>query len=149
MRTTLHQANSEDFEELVGLRILAMRESLERVGRFDIQRARERFRSGFSPSDTYHIELNGERIGFVVYKAQDSQLLLDHLYVHPNHQGQGIGSDVLTYVIAESEKSGLPIRVGALRESDSNRFYIRHGFILYEQGEYDNYYIHPLSLSRN
>jgi hypothetical protein len=35
----------------------------------------------------------------------------------------------------------LPIRVGALRESDSNRFYTRHGFVLVEQGEFDNFYI--------
>lgn len=33
----------EDSEELVQLRIDAMRESLERIGRFDAQRARARF----------------------------------------------------------------------------------------------------------
>ena len=36
-----------------------------------------------------------------------------------------------------------PTKVGALRESDSNRFYQRHGFRLVEQGEFDNYYLRP------
>jgi hypothetical protein len=40
---TLTTAAAEDFEALVALRIDAMRESLERIGRFDPARARERF----------------------------------------------------------------------------------------------------------
>ena len=39
-------AEPSDFESLVALRIEAMRESLERIGRFDPVRARERFLSG-------------------------------------------------------------------------------------------------------
>ena len=39
----LSAAIAGDAEDLVGLRILAMRESLERIGRFDPARARERF----------------------------------------------------------------------------------------------------------
>jgi len=37
-------------EALVAIRIAAMRESLERIGRFDRQRARERFLAGFDPA---------------------------------------------------------------------------------------------------
>ena len=53
----------------------------------------------------------------------------------------GIGAAVLARVVAEADAQGLPVRVGALRGSDSNRFYLRHGFRLVEQGEFDNYYI--------
>jgi len=132
-----------DAEALVALRIEAMRESLERIGRFDAVRARERFLSGFSPAHTRHIEAAGRRVGFVVVTRQPDFLLLDHLYVHPDHQGQGIGAAVLTRVIEEAAAEALPVKVGALRGSDSNRFYSRHGFQLVEQGEFDNYYIRP------
>ncbi len=47
---------------------------------------------------------------------------------------------MLARVIEEASIKALPIRVGALRESGSNRFYVRHGFVLVEQGEFDNYY---------
>ena len=32
---------------------------------------------------------------------------------------------------------------GALRESGSSRFYLRHGFTQVEQDEWDNYYVLP------
>lgn len=138
---TFSSAQASDFEALVALRIEAMRESLERVGRFDPERARERFRAGFSPEHTRHIEFGSERIGFFVVKPKPAELLLDHLYVRPSFQGKGIGSAVLSQVFAEADRSGLPVRVGALRESESNRFYAERGFKLVEQSEFDNYYV--------
>ena len=45
----------EDFGVLVDLRIDAMRESLEAIGRFDRNRSIERFRSSFAPEKTKKI----------------------------------------------------------------------------------------------
>ena len=131
----------DDAEQLVALRIAAMRDSLIRIGRFDPQRARERFLSGFVPAQTRHIAVAGRRIGFVVVKPEPNALLLDHLYLHPDSQGQGIGAIVLARVIAEARAQGLPLKVGALRDSDANRFYLRHGFRLVGQEAFDNYYL--------
>lgn len=50
---------------------------------------------------------------------------------------------MLDAVFAEADALGLPIRVGALKDSASNRFYQRHGFQLAEQAEWDNYYLRP------
>ena len=136
-------AQAGDFEALAALRILAMRASLERIGRFDPVRARERLRAGFAPEHTRHILVDGARVGFVVVKPQGDALLLDHLYVHPDAQGQGIGGAVLQRVLAEADAGALPVRVTALRDSDSNRLYARHGFQLVEQGEFDNDYFRP------
>ncbi len=143
MALTFVAAVAQDAEALVQLRIAAMRESLERVGRFDPVRARDRFLSGFVPAATHLIERDGQRVGFFVVQQQADLLLLDHLYIHPDYQGQGIGAAVLAHVFAQADGLGLPVRVGALRESDSNRFYARHGFQLVETGEFDNYYLRP------
>ena len=134
-------AEARDAEELAALRIDAMRESLERIGRFDPTRARERFLSGFAPADTRHIVVAGARVGFVVVKRQNSGLLLDHLYVRPTWQGRGIGSAVLARVFGRADAERLDIRVSALRGSASNRFYTRHGFERVEQSEFDNHYV--------
>jgi len=131
----------DDAEGLVELRIAAMRESLERIGRFSPERARDRFLSGFSPENTQHICVDGQRIGFVVVKPDGEGLLLDHLYVRPDWQGLGIGSFVLKAIFEQADLLGKPIRVGALKGSDSNRFYARHGFNLIEEAEWDNYYV--------
>ncbi|WP_183131997.1 GNAT family N-acetyltransferase [Pseudomonas syringae group genomosp. 3] len=149
MQSTLHLAlevtlvtvQPEDFEALAAIRIEAMRDSLERLGRFDPVRARERFLDGFSAPCTRYIEVAGERVGFVVIKAADDHLLLDHLYIMPSAQGQGIGSAVLAQVFEQADALSSAVRVGALKESASNRFYLRHGFQLFESGEFDNYYV--------
>ena len=140
-RVTFENAVASDGEALAAIRIEAMRESLERIGRFNLQRARERFLSAFSAAHTQHILLAARRVGFFVLKPQEEGLLLDHLYIRPGYQGQGVGAAVLAEVFARAEQAGCPVYVGALRESDSNRFYARHGFVLVEQAEFDNYYV--------
>lgn len=141
---TLVGTEPSDFETLVAIRIEAMRESLERIGRFDPVRARERFREGFSSESTRYIEVSGEQVGFVVVKPLIDGLLLDHLYIRPSAQGAGIGSVVLSQIFVEADAAGMAVRVGALRESESNRFYTRHGFQFVESTEFDNYYVrHP------
>ena len=54
-RLTYAPVSELDLDELVSLRIVAMRESLERVGRFDPARARQRLADSFYPSDTWMI----------------------------------------------------------------------------------------------
>lgn len=136
-----------DFEELLALRHEAMRESLERLGRFDEQRSRARFEDGFEPSFTRHIQVGERRVGFVAVKPDASGLLLDHLYVRPGEQGRGVGQAVLALIFAQADAERLSLRVGALRESAANRFYERHGFVRIGEGPWDIYYARrPASL---
>lgn len=138
---TLTPAGDGDFEALLALRMAAMRESLERVGRFDPQRARERLSRGYLPAYTRHILKHGELVGFVVVVPRDNDWLLDHLYIHPSGQGQGIGSWVLSRVLEEADAQHKAVSVTALKHSDANRFYLRHGFVLQAEGEWDLYYL--------
>ncbi len=140
---TLVPAKLEDMDALANLRIEAMRESLQRIGRFDPARARARFTKAFNPAHTRHIELNGKRVGFLVVTRSEDSLSLDHLYLQPASQGMGIGAYVLGVIFKEADDEKLQVKVGALKQSDSNRFYIRHGFRLIEESEFDNYYTRP------
>lgn len=140
---TLEPVQAGDFDALAAIRIEAMRESLERVGRFDPERARERLRASFFPEHTRHIVVGGERVGFVALRPEPEQLVLDHLYLRLAWQGRGIGAAVLARVLGEADALALAVRVGALRDSDSNRFYARHGFALVERTELDSYYVRP------
>ncbi len=130
-----------DFEALLAIRIEAMRDSLERLGRFDPERARARLRATFSPGHTWFIERAGARVGFYALRPDGDALRLDHLYVLPAAQGLGVGSRVLGRLLRDADHRGLPVRVGALRSSDSNRFYRRHGFEPVAQGEWDIDYL--------
>ena len=140
---TLVPATQSDAEELVALRIAAMRESLERIGRFSPERARSRYLDTFEPSQTCHIVVNGQRVGFVMVRPNEDGLYLDHLYIHPDFQSRGLGSQALTIILKEADLAQKDIKVGALKESDSNRFYQTHGFEPVEGSEWDNFYIRP------
>ena len=132
-----------DFEDLLALRIEAMRESLERLGRFDPQRARSRLRTTFRPEHTWSIELDGQRIGFYALIPDGDGLRLDHLYIRPAAQGAGLGGQVMCKILRETDSLGLPVSLSALRGSDSNRYYRRHGFVQTGESEWDIDYLRP------
>ena len=136
-----------DAETLVRMRIDAMRESLERISRFDPERARERFLNGFDPAQCRFILVNGEPAGFVQVKPADDHLALEHLYVVPGFQGRGVGAAVLESILADADRRSMPVKLGALRDSDSNRFYQRHGFVKVDETEWDIYYVKAPSAS--
>ena len=135
---TLVPATQDDAEQLVALRIAAMQESLERIGRFSPERARSRFLDTFDPDLTRHIVVDGQRVGFVMIRPNEDGLYLDHLYIHPDFQNRGFGSQALRIILKEADEANLSIKVGALKESASN------GFEPAEDGEWDNYYIRPV-----
>ncbi|VWC65876.1 GNAT family acetyltransferase [Burkholderia lata] len=141
MNLTFPVATRSDVEALVAIRIVAMRDSLERIGRFDPQRARERFLASFDPALCRFIEADGVSAGFFVVRPQEDHWLLDHLYIVPGHQGKGIGATVLRRILVEADEKRVAVRVGALRGSDSNRFYARHGFVRADEAEWDIYYV--------
>ena len=61
---------ASDAEDLASLRVEAMRESLERIGRFDPVRARQRFLSSFLAEHTRAIVLEGQTVGFFVVRPE-------------------------------------------------------------------------------
>ncbi len=66
----------------------------------------------------------------------------------PSAQGPGIAFAVPTQTFKAADAVALPIKVGALNESASNRFYTRHGFQFVESSEFDHYYVrHHLTAS--
>ncbi len=132
---------ASDFEALLALRLRAMRESLTQLGRYDEERARARLAEGFVPESTHHIEAQGQRVGFIVLKRLSHALRLDHFYIDPPWQNLGIGAKVMHWVCDQADAELLPVELCALKDSDSNRFYLRWGFAKVGEGEWDNDYL--------
>ncbi len=135
------KADESDYERLLKLRLLVMRESLERIGRFDENRASERFRKSFHPAHTrLVVGPDGTLWGCVSFPASSDHFAIEHFYIVPELQGCGLGSAVLRSLIAEADVARLPIRLGVLRRSGAARFYQRHGFSAIGEDEWDIYY---------
>ncbi|KTC39215.1 MAG: GNAT family N-acetyltransferase [Pseudomonas sp.] len=143
LKIALLATTTHDLETLVQMRIAAMRESLERIGRFDPQRARERFVASFAAERCYFILSDGQPAGFIQSESHGDHLRLQHLYVMPSFQGRGIGAKALEQLLERSANEQLPIHLDALRGSDSNRFYRRLGFVQVGESEWDIHYVRP------
>ncbi|MFT5706715.1 MAG: GNAT superfamily N-acetyltransferase [Oceanospirillaceae bacterium] len=132
--------DESDLEDLVALRIGAMRPSLEVLGRFDAVRARERFVKNFDAPHTYKIVDSRQLLGFYVLLKKQDHLWLDHLYIDIPHQGGGIGGQIIQQLQQQAQQKQFPLRLGALKESPANDFYIKQGFKKIEIQEWDNIY---------
>lgn len=133
----LEPVEPSDFEAMLALRMEALRESLTRLGRFNPEVGRARLQAQFAPEHMRHLAVDGQRVGFFTLLPREASLHLQHLYLRPGAQGQGVGGWVIDHIKQRAREAGLPITLGALRESRANDFYQRHGFEVVQALEVD------------
>jgi GNAT superfamily N-acetyltransferase len=126
----LRPAVAEDIEPLVELRAIVMRPDLERLGRFDPHRVRQRLRDAYDPAHTWVVEVGGAVAGCVALRPGDDAYWLEHFYLAPESQGAGIGGAVLARLLDRSDGEGVPVRLNVLRGSAARRLYERFGFVV-------------------
>lgn len=117
------------------LRAVVMRPDLERLGRFDTARVRTRFLDAYAPKDTRVIDVAGATVGLVALREEPDARWIEHFYLEPTAQGQGIGGAVLRALV--SEPGTTPFRLNVLQGSPARRLYERHGFTVYAEDEVD------------
>ncbi|ALO66953.1 hypothetical protein AS189_11175 [Arthrobacter alpinus] len=98
------------------LRAEVMRADLERLGRYDAVRVRQRFLDAFIPEHKRVIVAASQDIGLVAMHPETDAVWLEYFYIAPEYQGLGIGRDVLTRVM-EVEQLTKPLRLNVLQGS--------------------------------
>ena len=133
-----------DFEPLLALRVEVMREHLERVFRYDPERARTVFREHFDEPGMRLI-LSGEQIvGCVGFRIGRDEIKLDSFYLDRPLHNSGLGTNILKVLLAEADALGLPVRLEVLNGSKADRFYLRHGFVELSQDVIEGQYERPV-----
>ncbi|GAA3227868.1 GNAT family N-acetyltransferase [Nonomuraea helvata] len=133
----LRSAEPTDVEAIAELRATVMRPDLERLGRFDEHRVRQRLRDAFAPQHTSVIVAAGAFAGCVAVRPAEDGRWLEHFYLDPGLQGRGIGSAVLRAVLSQADADGVPVRLNVLQGSAARRLYERHGFTVEAQDPVD------------
>ena len=126
----LRPATVADVEAVAELRALVLRADLERLGRYDEHRVRQRLRDGFAPAHTWVVEVDGAFAGCVSLRPAGGAHWLEHFYLLPHLQGRGIGAAVLVTLLERCDRDGTPVRLNVLQGSPARRLYERHGFTL-------------------
>lgn len=122
------------------LRARVMRPDLERLGRYDSDRVRERFLNAFRPEDTRVIVCGGEDVGLVAVRADGDAAWIEHFYLDPSMQGRGIGGEVLSSILS-APGSHTVHRLNVLQGSPALRLYERHGFTVEREDPIDVFMI--------
>ncbi|WP_026179314.1 GNAT family N-acetyltransferase [Streptomyces hokutonensis] len=136
----IRPASAADVEAVAELRAVVLRDDLERLGRYDAHRVRQRLRDGFEPGHTWVIEVDGLFAGCVALRPDADARChwLEHFYLAPEFQGAGIGSGVLGELLDRCDRDGVPVvRLNVLRGSPARRLYARHGFAVESEDPVD------------
>jgi GNAT superfamily N-acetyltransferase len=126
---TLRPSSADDAIWLAELRAVVMRPDLERLGRFDPQRVRQRLIDRFEPRHSFVIHVDDEPAGMIAVRPEPDAVWIEHFYLAPQHQGKGLGEAILRHVMAE-HGDDRPFRLNVLQGSPARRLYERHGFVL-------------------
>ena len=122
-------AGEADFEPLLALRIEVMREHLERVFRYDPERARRVFRAHFHEPGLRLILVDDALAGCVGFRIGPAEIKLDSFYLDRGHHNTGLGTTILKVLLAEADALRRPIHLEVLNGSKADRFYLRHDFV--------------------
>ncbi|MFI6258880.1 GNAT family N-acetyltransferase [Micromonospora zamorensis] len=124
----LRPASAEDVEAVAELRAVVLRADLERLGRYDEQRVRQRLRDGFAPAYTWVVEVGAAFAGCVALRPAADAHWLEHFYLAPHLHGSGIGTAVLRALLDRCDRDSTRVRLNVLQGSPARRLYERHGF---------------------
>jgi GNAT superfamily N-acetyltransferase len=141
MEWAMRPAELADVEAIAELRAMVMRLNLERLGRFDEHRVRQRLRDSFSPQHTSVILADGAFAGCVTLRPAEDGQWLEHFYLAPGIQGRGLGSAVLRTLLDRTDADGVVVRLNVLQGSAARRLYERHGFTVEFQDPIDIYMV--------
>ena len=114
-----------------------MRPDLERLGRFDEQRVRQRFRDSFEPQHASVIVADGTFAGSVALRPAEDAHWLEHFFIEPRFQGRGLGTAILRSLLEETDAKGIVVRLDVLQGSAAQRLYERFGFVVESQDSID------------
>ncbi|MFD7264037.1 GNAT family N-acetyltransferase [Streptomyces sp. NPDC059874] len=137
----LRPAEPADVEPIAELRATVMRPDLERLGRFDEHRVRQRLRDSFSPQYTSVIVADDAFAGCVTMRPAEDGRWLEHFYLAPAFQGRGLGSSVLRALLTQTDADRVLVRLNVLQGSAAQRLYERHGFTVEAQDPIDVYMV--------
>lgn len=127
----LRPATADDLAFIARVHRASMRPHVERVyGAWDDAEQRARLEASTDPATHEIVELAGEPIGCQWVREHPGTLELVRLYLLPEVQGRGIGSQLLAQLCARADAERVGVRLQVLRGNPAQRFYARHGFEL-------------------
>ncbi len=134
-RLKLRPATLEDTEFLFHLLKATMREYVDQTWGWDEEWQQAYFQMRFDPTKNQIIVLDDQDIGVMSTEKRENEIFLSSIYILPEYQGQGIGTQLLKSLLAEAFGEGLPVTLRVLKVNPARRLYERLGFSVIRETE--------------
>jgi len=122
-------AAPEDSEFAYQVKKASFGEYVEKVWGWDESEQRDLHTRRFQSQDVEIIELNGSDLGFIATVTTPEALRLYQMFILPEYQGRGIGSECVNRVVEKAKAFTIPVRLQVLKVNKRARaFYERLGF---------------------
>jgi GNAT superfamily N-acetyltransferase len=102
---------------------------------WDDERQKASLADQLGTAKTSVITLEGADIGWLALQETDSSMLLGHFYIEPRFQNRGIGSTILSRVLAEATAKSKPVELAVLKNNPARRLYERSGFVVVSEDD--------------
>jgi ribosomal protein S18 acetylase RimI-like enzyme len=132
--TTRRQAAPEDTDLARAMHHAAYKDVVEQqFGTFEEVVQDVFFAKSWKPETHEFILVNGEIVGYCSVEHHSHEIFVHELVLSPEHQGKGIGSNVLKDVLEEATQKELPVRLQVLKANKARELYQKLGFREYEE----------------
>ena len=116
-----------------------MCEYIAKIWGWDEQWRQEHFTENFDPDTDQVIVLDEKDIGVISIEEKEDEIFLSKIYILPEYQGRGIGTQLINYLLEVAFNSGLPVTLRVLKTNPAKLLYERLGFV--EVGETETEYL--------
>lgn len=130
---TLRPATKADAPLFYSVIDRTMREFIVAIwGAWDEERVqRESEEHSVSPNAQV-IQVGNVPVGVLLVEREPTYIQVQQIYLLPDHQRKGIGSSLITGIIAEATHGNLPVRLRVLTVNPAKEFYKKLGFVVTE-----------------
>jgi GNAT superfamily N-acetyltransferase len=124
----LQQAKAEHYDFCLHLFLLTMRPYMQELNVWDEQEQRSNFAAQWKLEEVRIISVDGNDAGWLQVAELPAEIRLQKFFIFPRHQRSGIGSEVLSKLLATWRPTGKKVVLRVLKNNPARRLYERLGF---------------------
>jgi ribosomal protein S18 acetylase RimI-like enzyme len=126
-------AMENDVDFLYGLHVATMKEYVDLIWGWDEAYQESLFRRNYVRTHIQIIMWDGRDIGMISVEEREEDVFLRAIEIHPDYQSQGIGTAIITRIIADGVDKMKPIFLQVLKGNPALKLYQRLGFAIVEE----------------
>jgi GNAT superfamily N-acetyltransferase len=119
---------AEHYAFALELYLSTMRPYTEELMVWDELRQRDSFAAQWKPDEVQIVTLDGKPVGWLQVSETPREVRLQQFFISTDHQRAGIGTEVLSSLVAIWKVIGKPVMLTVLKNNPARRLYERFGF---------------------